>query len=90
MGCKTPDFPFMEVLVKKASFTLVFSILAIIALLAGALPSLPGFLAHVKAIKPDAVAPALVHIYNYAWFVGFIVSGISYYLFIEIINSLPI
>jgi hypothetical protein len=45
MGCKTPDFLYMEVLVKKASFTLVFSILAIIAIVGTAMAegsALPG------------------------------------------------
>ncbi len=59
-------------------FTNGFSLLAIVALLAGALPSLPGFLAHIKAINPDSVAPALIHLYNYAWFVGFAVAFIVY------------
>lgn len=42
---------------------------AMVALLAGALPSLPGFLVNVKILSG---APAfLLGIYDYAWFVGF-------------------
>ncbi len=45
--------------------------IAIIALLAGALPSLPGFLATVKPPLAPLVGPFLISLYNYAWFVGF-------------------
>src|SRR5471032_350819 len=48
-----------------------FSLVAIVALLAGALPSLPGFLANVKLIDQAHVAPFLLRLYDYAWFVGF-------------------
>jgi NCS1 family nucleobase:cation symporter-1 len=48
-----------------------FSWVAIVALLAGALPSLPGFLAQVNAIDGSGLPPFLLHLYNYAWFVGF-------------------
>ena len=44
---------------------------AVAALLAGALPSLPGFLATVKLIDAAHVAPLFLSLYNYAWFVGF-------------------
>ncbi len=57
-----------------------FNTAAIIALLAGILPNIPGFLTTVKAITQDAVPAWVSHIYNYAWFVGFFVSGITYYL----------
>ena len=52
-------------------FTNGFSIVALVALVAGALPSLPGFLEQVHLIKANNVAPAFHHLYNYAWFVGF-------------------
>jgi len=55
-----------------------FSLVAIISLLLGVLPSLPGFLIQVKLLKPETVAPALAGIYNYAWFVGFAIAFGAY------------
>jgi NCS1 family nucleobase:cation symporter-1 len=48
-----------------------FSLVALVSLLVGILPSLPGFLVQVKLLDPNRVAPFLVNLYNYAWFVGF-------------------
>jgi NCS1 family nucleobase:cation symporter-1 len=55
-----------------------FSAPAIIALVVAILPSLPGFLATVKLIDGSHVAPFLLGLYNYAWFVGFAVAFIVY------------
>src|SRR5262245_3079233 len=60
-------------------FTHGFSFVALIALVGGALPSLPGFLVQVHALKPQSVAPALVSLYNYAWFIGF---GLAFVLYL--------
>jgi NCS1 family nucleobase:cation symporter-1 len=51
---------------------------AVIALIAGILPNVPGFLTTTRMISIDAVWPWLSNLYNYAWFVGFLVSGIVY------------
>lgn len=53
---------------------------AIVALLFGIIPNIPGFLTTIKVIQPDAVPGWVSGLYNYAWFVGFFVSGISYLL----------
>jgi NCS1 family nucleobase:cation symporter-1 len=55
-----------------------FSIVAIVAFVLGVLPSLPGFLATVKLIDGAHVAPFLLGLYNYAWFVGFGVAFVVY------------
>ena len=55
-------------------FTNGFSIVALLALVAGALPSLPGFLVQVKVFKTETVPPFLAHLYSYAWFIGFAVA----------------
>ena len=52
-------------------YTNGISWVAITALIAGALPSLPGFLVNVKALDASAIAPWLLRLYDYAWFVGF-------------------
>jgi len=56
------------------------SYVAMIALIAGALPSLPGFLAAIKAIPADALPPFLISLYHYAWFIGFGVAFVIYYI----------
>ena len=59
-------------------YTNGFSIVALIALIAGALPSVPGFLVQVKVIDPAKVAPLLVGFYSYAWFMGFAIAFVTY------------
>ena len=55
-----------------------FSIVAIVALLTGALPSLPGFLVNVKLIDGTNLPPFLLGLYNYAWFTGFGIAFVVY------------
>jgi len=55
-----------------------FNNYALLALLFGILPNVPGFLTTIKVLDKNAVWPWLSNLYNYAWFVGFFVSGISY------------
>lgn len=57
-----------------------FNTVAIIALLAGILPNIPGFLVTIKVIAADAVPYWISNLYNYAWFVGFFLSGFVYWL----------
>lgn len=61
------------------SFRNGFNTAAIIALLLGILPNLPGFLLQVKAVGPDAFPAWISGLYHYAWFVGFFVSGGVYF-----------
>ena len=60
-----------------------FNFRAIIALLLGILPNVPGFLLTVKAIDKDDVWPWVADIYHYAWFAGFIISGLVYFLLMK-------
>jgi NCS1 family nucleobase:cation symporter-1 len=55
-----------------------FSGVAIIALVAGVLPSLPGFLEEVKLLPAGSVPQPLAELYHYAWFVGFGVAFVTY------------
>ena len=57
-----------------------FNPAAIIALIIGVLPNVPGFLTAIGVFEKGAVWPALVAVYNYAWFVGFGVSGVVYWV----------
>ena len=67
----------------KYSFDNGFNKYAIIALLLGILPNIPGFLLQIKLISSNAFAPWISELYHYAWFVGFFVSGLTYYLFMK-------
>ena len=59
-------------------FTNGFSIVALISLATGALPSLPGFLVNVKLLSAESIPVSLAHLYNYAWFIGFAVAFAAY------------
>jgi nucleobase:cation symporter-1, NCS1 family len=60
---------------------------AILALLLGILPNVPGFLVTIKLLAADAVPGWISHLYHYAWFVGFFVSGILYMLLMRLYKT---
>jgi nucleobase:cation symporter-1, NCS1 family len=64
----------------RYTFSKGFNAAAIIALVIGILPNIPGFLATIKVTSQDAFPAWLSHLYSYAWFVGFFVSGSVYYI----------
>ncbi|HLZ88725.1 MAG TPA: NCS1 family nucleobase:cation symporter-1, partial [Puia sp.] len=51
---------------------------AVICLLLGILPNVPGFLVTVGAAGPGSFPAWIVHLYSYAWFVGFAIAGGCY------------
>ena len=55
-----------------------YNIAALVALTAGVLPNVPGFLEAAGAVS--SVPAAFDYIYSCAWFVGFSVSSVSYAL----------
>jgi nucleobase:cation symporter-1, NCS1 family len=57
-----------------------FNRYAIVALLLGIMPNVPGFLLQIKLVSSTAFPEWISHLYNYAWFVGFFVSAILYIL----------
>ena len=63
-----------------------FGIPALVALVAGAAPALPGFLVTIKAMDGASVPEALAHLYNYAWFVGF---GIAFAVYLALRKIMP-
>lgn len=62
------------------SFKNGFNNAAIIALLSGIIPNIPGFLNTIKVIPVDSVPGWMSHLYDYAWFVGFFISASIYLL----------
>lgn len=53
---------------------------AVLALVLGVLPNVPGFLVQIKALEASAVPAMLAGLYNYAWFVGLLLAGGAYYI----------
>jgi NCS1 family nucleobase:cation symporter-1 len=70
-------------------FTNGFSLVAITAFMVGVLPSLPGFLVKVNAVTSNSIPPALTHLYDYAWFVGFALAFIVYLVLRSLIREAP-
>jgi NCS1 family nucleobase:cation symporter-1 len=60
------------------SYTKGINIKAIVALVIGILPNVPGFFVTIKLLPENYFPSVITHLYNYAWFVGFIVSGVVY------------
>ena len=60
-----------------------FNRAALIALIAGILPNVPGFLLQVKLVSATAFPVWISSLYHYAWFVGFAVSALLYYLLMK-------
>ncbi len=77
-GLYTPDGEYR--------FTNGFSLVAVAALVIGALPSLPGFLIHVDLLGAQSVAPFLAGLYHYAWFVGF---GLAFAVYLSLRQLFP-
>ena len=59
-------------------FTRGFSLVALLSLAVGALPSLPGFLVQVKVLDATRVPALFVSLYHYAWFIGFGIAFVAY------------
>ncbi|UOQ50953.1 NCS1 family nucleobase:cation symporter-1 [Hymenobacter cellulosivorans] len=57
-----------------------YNLRAVVALIIGILPNIPGFLAAIGVLDKQTVWPGLIALYDYAWFVGFFVSGGVYLL----------
>jgi nucleobase:cation symporter-1, NCS1 family len=64
-----------------------FNAIALTALLLGILPNVPGFLTTIRVLDQGAVWPWLNNLYHYAWFVGFLVSGLSYFFLMKRVSN---
>jgi nucleobase:cation symporter-1, NCS1 family len=67
----------------RYSFSNGFNKYAITSLVVGILPNVPGFLLQVKLIGNDVFPSWISQLYNYAWFVGFLLSGIVYMILMK-------
>lgn len=67
----------------KYSFSNGYNYKAIFALLFGILPNVPGFLVTIHVVSNEVFWPWVSDVYNYAWFAGFLVSGLLYYLMMK-------
>lgn len=57
-----------------------FNVKAVLALLLGIAPNVPGFLLQVKLVNANTFSGWITGLYHYAWFVGFLISGVMYWL----------
>ena len=64
-------------------FTNGFNRNAIYALLIGILPNIPGFLTTIKVVDLTVFPEWISGLYHYAWFVGFGISGVVYWLLMK-------
>lgn len=55
-----------------------YNLKAIVALILGVLPNIPGFFIQINICSPDSIFNFLAPLYHYAWFIGLFVSGMSY------------
>lgn len=67
-----------------------YNIVAVIALLLGILPNVPGFLTTIGVISKDVFPEWLSGLYHYAWFVGFLVSGFAYAMMMRLPINQPV
>jgi len=71
-----------------------FNSKAIIALIVGIVLNIPGFLANIKVVDKNSMPTFVLHLYDYAWFVGFIISGLTYWLMMrsqtEVVNNVQL
>lgn len=67
----------------RYSFGNGFNSAAIIALIAGIIPNIPGFLVTIHILSQDSIPLWLAHLYNYAWFIGFFIAGIVYFILMK-------
>jgi len=65
------------------SYSSGFNNKAVIALLLGILPNVPGFLLTIKAVSDDVFPHWISGLYHYAWFVGLFISGGIYWILMQ-------
>ena len=65
------------------SYSRGFNNKAVIALLLGILPNVPGFLLTIKAVSDDVFPHWISGLYHYAWFVGLFISGGIYWALMQ-------
>ena len=65
------------------AFSNGFNFNAIIALLIGIAPNVPGFFTTIKLFPIDMFPNWIIGLYSYAWFVGFGISGLIYWLLMK-------
>lgn len=68
---------------KSYSYKNGYNSKAIIALILGILPNIPGFLVTIKLVSTDLVPEWLTNLYHYGWFVGFFISALVYFFLMK-------
>ena len=60
-----------------------FNLKAVFALVVGIIPNIPGFFTTIHVFSADTFPSWILSLYNYAWFVGFGISGLIYWLLMK-------
>jgi len=64
-----------------------FNFAAIVALVLAVAPCVPGFLGTIKIVDPATVGKFLMHLYSYAWFVGFGIAFVVYWILMAFVRK---
>lgn len=64
-------------------FSKGFNVKAVWALLIGILPNVPGFFTTIQVVDAATFPTWISDLYHYAWFVGFGISGLVYYILMK-------
>ncbi len=73
----------------KYSYTNGYNFFALVSLLCGVLPNIPGFLLQTKMVSSSTFPAFITDLYNYAWFIGLLISGVIYYFLMMVNKRLP-
>lgn len=66
-----------------------FNVIAIVAMLLGIVPCIPGFLVQVSDRWKESVPPFWADLYHYAWFISFGVSFVAYLILMNLFAGKP-
>jgi NCS1 family nucleobase:cation symporter-1 len=64
-----------------------FNVIAMVALVFGVLPNVPGFLGTVRPALAPHIGPFFMRLYDYAWFVGFYISFVVYWVLTSLVRN---
>ncbi len=67
-------------------YTKGYNIYALIALLCGVLPNVPGFLLQINFVPKHLFPEYLTDLYHYAWFIGLLISSVCYLTLMKSFN----
>ncbi len=67
----------------KYSYCKGYNISALLALIFGVLPNLPGFFVQINVLPKNMFPSFIIELYHYAWFIGLLISSIFYFILMK-------